>query len=142
MKTSKKHRRATAGFSLAELMVVIVIIGLLATLVVPNVISKLSMAKIAVVKADINTIAQGVTEYYMMNNGQYPDSLEALVTENENGDKILDRDSVPKDPWGNEYIYDIDGSKFTVSTYGADGAPGGEGKDRDIDNNMIKNGEV
>ncbi len=143
MKLSNHRRRGSAaGFSLAELMVVIVIIGLLATLVIPNVISKLGKANVAVVKTDITTIAQGVNEYYLNNNGRFPDSLESLVIEDANGDKILDRDTVPKDPWGNEYVYELNGNSFTVSSYGADGQPGGEGKDRDIDNNMIKNGEV
>lgn len=134
-----------AGFTLAELMVVIVIIGLLATLVVPNVIAKLGKANAVKAKADIMSIDQAVTSYAIENGGRYPESLEALVTPDSNGHSFLDTETVPKDPWGNEYTFEPAPSgspKFRVISYGKDGVPGGEGDDADIDNIKIKNGEI
>ena len=142
--TEPRRRAPRAGFSLIELMVVIVIIGLLATLVVPKVVDKLGVANEKKAMADINAIQQGVQEYAVLNNGRFPDSLEALVTPDEAGRTILDRETVPTDPWGNEYVYEppTSGGKFRVLSYGDDGMPGGEGAARDIDNIMIKNGEI
>lgn len=132
-----------AGFSLAELMVVIVIIGLLATVVVPNLMSKFGTAQIGKAKADITNIEQQVTAYQIDNVGRLPESLETLVTEDDKGTKYLNMDVVPKDPWGNEYIYEVTGSdKFLIWSYGQDGVQGGEGKDADFNNKMIRNGEV
>ena len=134
-----------AGFTLAELMVVIVIIGLLATLVVPNVISKLGKANIAKAKADITAISDAVTSFAIENGGRFPDSLEVLVTPDPNGHTYLDSEVVPKDPWGNEYVFEPAPSgsqKYRVISYGKDGIPGGEGDDADIDNIKIKNQEI
>jgi general secretion pathway protein G len=139
------RRNARTGFTLAELMVVIVIIGLLATLVVPNVVRKLFVANVAKAKADIVAIAEAVTDYAVQNGGRFPDNLEALVTPDENGHSYLDQETVPKDPWGNEYYFEPPPSgsqKFRVISYGKDGAPGGEGDDADIDNVKIKNREI
>ncbi len=141
----RTRHASRAGFSLAELMVVIVIIGLLATLVVPNVISKLGKANLVKAKADITTIAEAVTGYAIENGGRYPDSLEALVTPDANGHSFLDTETVPKDPWGTEYFFEPAPSgsqKFRVISYGKDGIPGGEGDDADIDNIKIKSGEI
>lgn len=138
----RSYRSVRAGFSLAELMVVIVIIGLLATIVVPNVWRKFFVAQDVKARADISAIAAAITEFAINNQGRPPDSLEVLVTPDENNQRYLDRSSVPKDPWGNEYQYEPprSGQDFRVYTYGADGAPGGEGKDGDIDNEMVKEG--
>lgn len=145
----KNHRQTSAdkrrgGFSLAELMVVIVIIGLLATLVVPKVVSRLFKAQRETAKINIQTIASAVTEYQIDNNGVTPDSLQALVDKDENGNSYLDMDRIPVDPWDREYGYEPaqGGLEFRVFTYGKDGEPGGDGDDRDLDNIMIKNGEA
>ena len=138
-------RSRRAGFSLAELMVVIVIIGLLATLVIPNVLSRLLSGQQGKAKSDIIAIEMALNTYAVENGGRFPQNLEALVTPDENGQTYLDRESVPKDPWGNEYIYEPPGPgqvKPVVKTYGADGVQGGEAKDRDFDNIMIKAGEI
>jgi len=142
MKTRTQALRA--GFTLAELMVVIVIIGLLATLVVPNVMSKLFQANITKAKADIVNISSGVEEWAMLNGGTFPESLESLVQKDENGHSILNADVVPKDPWGNPYVYEPPqgGQPFRVISYGRDGSPGGESDDKDLDNVMIRNGEI
>ena len=141
------HRRATsrAGFSLAELMVVIVIIGLLATVVVTNVLPKIFTAQEGTAKASIMTLVEGLDTWATEHNGRYPDSLEALLEKDENGYSIIKAETVPKDPWGNEFLYEPPGrgsAEPRVYTLGADGAPGGEGKDKDIDNFMIRSGEV
>jgi len=142
MHTNRKSARA--GFTLAELMVVIVIIGLLATLVVPNVVRKLFVANVTKAKADIVNIASAIESYVIENGGRYPDSIEVLITEDENGYKILDRDTVPLDPWGNPYVYEPPqpgSQKFRIISYGKDGIPGGEGDEGDLDNIKIKNNE-
>ena len=142
---SKRHDRANRrmGFTLAELMVVIVIIGLLVGLVGPNVMGYLTQGKVTTAKADLRSLDEAVTSFAMRNDGKYPDSLEALVTPDENGYTYLDRKSVPLDPWKNEYMYDPPSPGNPdprVYTYGKDGAPGGEGDDADIDNISIKEG--
>jgi general secretion pathway protein G len=145
MEQPRETSAKRSGFTLAELMVVIVIIGLLATLVVPNVVQKLFVANVAKAKADIVEIANAVTQYAIQNNGRYPESLEALITPDANGFTILDRETLPKDPWGNEYVFEPAPSgtqKFRVISYGKDGVPGGEGDEADIDNIKIKNGEI
>lgn len=145
MKQRRNARASQGGFSLAELMVVIVIIGLLATVVVPNVLGRLFQGQIGKAKADIVAIEHALSQYAVENSGRFPDSLEALITPDANGNTYLDRETVPKDPWGNEYVYEPPGpgqNKAIVKTYGADGVPGGEEKDRDFDNIMIKNGDI
>jgi len=145
MKTRMQRDRRQGGFSLAELMVVIVIIGLLVTLVGSNVIRNLFKGQEGAAKADIISIETALSQYAVENNGRYPDSLESLVTPDENGYTFLDRETVPLDPWKNEYQYEPPGPgnpKPRVWTFGADGVQGGEGKDRDMDNIMIKNNEI
>ena len=142
---SRAARAARAGFSLAELMVVIVIIGLLATLVVPNVVRKLFVANVAKAKADIVSISEACDEYAVENQGKYPESLQELVTPDEIGHTYLNRETVPTDPWGNEYQYEPPGGgnvKPTVTSFGSDGVPGGEGDAKDMTNHQIRNGEI
>ena len=121
-----------AGFTLVELMVVIVIIGLLATIVVINVMPAQDTARVRKAEADIATLEQGV-EMYRLNRMNYPssgDGLQALVAEG-----FIKR--VPDDPWGNPYRYAApgrNGQPFDVYSYGADGREGGEGDDADIGN--------
>ncbi|MEM7310523.1 MAG: type II secretion system major pseudopilin GspG [Planctomycetota bacterium] len=138
-------RNLRAGFSLAELMVVIVIIGLLATLVVPNVIKNLFVANTGKAKADIMSIDEAVKSYAVQNQMKYPESLQELVTPDQSGFAFLEGESTPKDPWGNEYIYEPPSAgspQFKIICYGADGVPGGEGPDMDFTNVMIRAGEI
>ena len=103
------------------------------------------MANVGKAKADIATIAQAVDQYAIENNGRYPESLEALVTPDENGFAYLNQETVPKDPWGQEYAYEPPppgAHEYRVLTYGSDGVPGGEKDAQDMDNIMIRNGEV
>lgn len=141
----RSARRSRRGFSLAELMVVIVIIGLLATLVVPAVMDRLGMANDAVAKANMTTIENALKEYALANQGTFPDSLQALIVPDVNGYRFLDAEMVPRDPWKREYLYEPPTGTRNyplVMTYGRDGVMGGEGQDRDLSNEMIKRGEL
>lgn len=140
-----RNRGKRAGFSLAELMVVIVILGLLATLVVPAVLDRLIVANVGVAKSDLTQIAAAITNYAADNGGRHPQTLEELIVRNDLGVRYLDRDTLPMDPWGNEYLYEPPGPgqpDFVVTTLGKDGAIGGEGEDRDLTNIMVKNQEI
>lgn len=146
MKIQRRRSPASgAGFSLAELMVVIVIIGLLATLVVPNVLQNLFKGYMAKAKADITGIEQACTNYVLDNQGRWPESIQQLVTPDQNGRTYLNKEKVPTDPWGHEYQYEppSGGQQYpTISCYGSDGVPGGEGDAADFNNHMIRNDEI
>lgn len=134
--------RDRAGFTLIEIMVVIVILGLLAALVVPKLIGRTEEAKKTQARVQIKHIEQALG-LFKLDNGFFPSTeqgLEALVRlpdagrvpKNYRKGGYLDR--VPKDPWGNAYVYVSPGTHgdYDVSSYGADNAPGGEGEDADI----------
>ncbi|NIO16071.1 MAG: type II secretion system major pseudopilin GspG [Deltaproteobacteria bacterium] len=133
---------ARAGFTLIEIMVVIIILGLLAGLVIPKLVGRTEEAKKTQVKLQIRNIEQAL-KLFKLDNGFYPSTeqgLQALVTKPEIGrvpanyrnEAYIDR--VPKDPWGSEYIYIYPGERgdYDIVSYGADGIPGGEGEDADI----------
>lgn len=138
--------RHKAGFSLLELMVVLVIIGLLATIVVINVLPSQDRAMVQKARADIATLEQAV-ELYRLELLTYPSTdqgLEALV-EAPADPRLAARfreggyvRRLPNDPWGNPYLYLQPGEHGTYDIYtlGADGRPGGEGQDADIGNWM------
>ncbi len=135
MKILPRNHGVRAGFSLAELMVVIVIIGLLVGLVVPNLWRNFIQSQETIARAEITNIMSALQNYAMNNSGQYPDSLEPLVTPDEKGEAYLDTDGIPLDPWSNEYQYEPPGpgqSKPVVYSFGKDGSRGGEGEDADI----------
>lgn len=145
MQTATQNQRRRAGFTLAEMMVVIVIIGILATVVVPNVWQKFFAGQRAKVKVDIMAIDSALREYAMNNAGKYPDSLDPLITPDANGQKYLQMNKLPKDPWNNEYGYEPPAPgnpNPRIFTYGKDGMQGGEGDDADIDIDMIRDGDV
>lgn len=136
-------RRAT-GFTLIEVMVVVVILGILAAVIVPRIMDRPEEARIVKAKNDIRVL-QNQLELYKLDNFDYPTTdqgLEALVTRpqippeppkwKEGG--YIDR--LPLDPWGREYQYLYPGQKATIDIYslGADGQLGGEGKNADIGN--------
>ena len=124
--------RNEEGFTLVELMVVIVIIGLLATIVIINVRPAADRAAVTKARADIATLEQGI-DMYRLDNQRYPtgeEGLQALVA----GDYIR---RLPNDPWNNPYRYAApgrEGRPFTISTLGADGREGGSGENADISN--------
>jgi general secretion pathway protein G len=132
-----------AGFTLIEIMVVVVILGILAALVAPNVIRRIDDARVTKAKQDIRAYETALN-LYRMDNFRYPTTeqgLEALVKRPvdpnirnwKEGGYI---DGMKKDPWGNEYAYIAPGSRgdYDLYTLGADGQPGGEGQDADIGN--------
>ena len=144
---SKRHDRANRrmGFTLAELMVVIVIIGLLVGLVGPNVMGYLTQGKVTPAKAHLRPLDEAVTSFAMRNDGKYPDSLESLIEEDEYGNSYINSKIVPKDPWGNEYVYNPPGggnNEFELFTFGRDGVAGGEGEDRDVSYAMVRDQEI
>lgn len=127
------------GFTLLEIMVVVAIIGLLAAVIVPNVIGQGEAAKVDLTKANMGKIVQQL-DLYKFNNGSYPTSeegLNALVERPASARKWPDGGylpKVPEDAWNNEYQYISPGVEgpFDLLSLGADGAEGGEGSDADI----------
>jgi len=130
------------GFTLLEIMVVVVIIGILAALVVPKIISRPDEARVVAARQDIASIMQAL-KLYRLDNQRYPTTeqgLQALVTKPtsvpvpgnwKNGGYV---ERLPKDPWGNQYQYLNPGlhGEIDVFSFAADGAAGGEGNDADI----------
>lgn len=144
MKSSPKNRSQKAGFSLLELMVVLVILGLLTTIVVINVLPSQDRAMTEKARADISTLEQAV-ELYRLQMLTYPsteDGLEALVTGPTGGDAAARFPAngfirrLPNDPWGNEYQYLYPGEhgEYDIFSLGQDGRTGGEGLDSDLGN--------
>jgi general secretion pathway protein G len=126
------RRGDESGFTLVELMVVLVIIGLLATIVIINVLPAADRAAVTKAHADIATLEQGI-EMYRLDNQHYPttqEGLQVLVA----GHYIP---RLPEDPWHHPYRYAAPGQSgkpFLVATWGADGREGGSGNDADITN--------
>lgn len=135
----RRHRAEQRGFSLVELMVVIAIIGLLSTIVAVNVLKSGAKARREKVKADIKAISDAIMIMYN-DTGVMPESLEELVqssAEDWNGPYITGGMKALRDPWKRPYVYVYDGAgdpPFLLGSYGADGAPGGEGDAADIFN--------
>jgi general secretion pathway protein G len=142
MKKLNLRRRAQRGFTLIEIMVVVVIMGVLAALVVPKLLNRAGESKIAAAKVDIATIMQAL-KLYKLDNQRYPTTeqgLPALLEKPTSGPAANGWkaggyvEKMPKDPWGNQYQYLYPGIKgeIDVFSYGADGQPGGTGDDADI----------
>ncbi len=133
-------RQAQVGFTLIELMVVLVIIGVLAALIVPNVLDRADDARVTAARTDVNNLVQAL-KLYKLDNQRYPTAqqgLQALLTRPQtnpvppNWKPYLEK--LPNDPWGRQYQYLNPGIKgeIDVMSFGADGQAGGEGKNADV----------
>jgi general secretion pathway protein G len=138
----RRRRDSEAGVTLIEMMIVLVIIGIVAALIVPNVIGRPDQARVAVADADLRSIAAGL-EMYRLDNRAYPTArqgLQALTTKPTEPPLPVAwpeggyLPGAPVDPWGNPYIYRIPdaGTGYELVSLGADGAPGGEGAAADL----------
>jgi len=149
-KINNSQRLTTRGFTLIELMIVVVIVGILATLLIPRIMDRPEEARRIKAKADIKSI-ESALKLYKLDNSNYPTTdqgLLALITKpdtspvpnkwREGG--YLEAKEVPKDPWGNIYYYSSpgsDGKDYLIISYGADGESGGNGKNADISSSEL-----
>lgn len=135
------HTRRQRGFTLIEIMVVITLIGLIATIVVPGVMNKLDEGKVVTTKSKITNL-KGVLDDYRRHHGGYPDSLSVLQEPSEkNYDEPYLEVGSPllQDAWGNDFNYVKSTSrKFEITSLGADGLEGGEGPDADLSSDAAK----
>lgn len=133
--TGKGRESERRGFTLVELMVVIVIIGLLAGAVTVSVRSYLVRGKQSVAAMEIAKICQALDTYYTVTD-VYPTTDQGIAMLAERSDEFPDGllNKIPKDPWGNEYIYQVPGrdAPYEVMSYGADKQEGGDGANKDI----------
>jgi general secretion pathway protein G len=139
-------QRSQRGFTLIEIMVVVVILGILAGLIVPRIMSRPEEARRTKAALQIRSI-ESALKLYKLDSGVYPSTeqgLDALVKRPESGNVpkkwreggYLESSKVPKDPWGNNFIYLLPGEhgEFDLSSYGRDGQKGGDGDGLDINN--------
>lgn len=139
---TKKHvrRRKNSGFTLLEILAVVVIIGILLVLIVPNVVGLVDQARVTAAKSDILSLGNTL-KVYRVQNGHYPSTsqgLESLVRKPSGNPEPRQwgpepyLNKVPTDPWGSEYIYENAGSQFEITSLGADAVEGGSEYAADI----------
>jgi general secretion pathway protein G len=136
---------SNAGFTLIEIMAVVLIIGLLSTIVGVSIFAQVDKGRVTSASVQISNL-ESVLELYRMDNARYPTTeqgLDALINETDGAKNFppggyLQKRRIPEDPWGNPYEYEQPGQNNTHSfdlwSYGADGKPGGDGVDADIGN--------
>lgn len=145
---ARLNRRATrceSGFTLIEVMVVIVILSILAAIIVPRIMDRPDKARMVKAQADIRAL-ESALNLYRLDNHNYPttdEGLEALVQKPADAPSWKEGgyiDRMPKDPWGKPYQYLNPGTHGSIDIFslGADGQPGGEGKNADIGNWMLE----
>ena len=137
----QETRTRVTGFTLLELLVVVVIIGLLAGFVAPRYFGQVGKSEVNIAKAQIDALEKALDQY-RLDTGRYPSAelglnalIERPVTEPKWNGPYL-RKSIPLDPWGKPYLYRIPGEKgeFDLVSYGKDGQPGGSGENADLKN--------
>ncbi len=129
-------RKSQQGFTLIEIMVVVVIIGMLVTLILPKVLDRQDQAALIKAKADIHSLSSAV-KLYKLDNFKYPatsDGLKSLVGSGSGSKGYIER--LPKDPWGQDYQYQYPGQHmdFDIWSFGADGQSGGANENQDVGN--------
>ena len=138
----RRKREKRNGFTIIEIMAVIIILGLLATVVAVNVVGKIDKARVTATKTSLKTLHNAVRHFYM-DTTRYPDEeigLEELIEEpsdvtNWEPGGYLETTEIPKDAWGNPYEYRCPGEEgrdYDIISYGLDGTSGGEGENSDI----------
>jgi len=140
----QKHFITIRGFTLLELIIVVFILSLLATIVAPRIIGRTDDARMAEAKVQIKNFETAL-KLFKMDNGFYPDTQQGLeslaeipvtgrIPKNYRPGGYLEQKKIPPDPWGNPYVYISPGMQgdFDIMSYGADEKEGGEGKDADI----------
>jgi len=139
-------KKKNTGFTLIEIIIVVIIMSLIATLIVPRLFKKVEKSKKQITKTQI-VMVENAIKMFKLDTGRYPTSaegLEALMKQPDNCNNwdgpYLEK-GIPKDPWGREYIYVYPGKSylFELSSLGADGQPGGEGENADIFNYTVGN---
>jgi len=145
LKKAKSSSHSQSGFTLLEIMVVVVILGILATMVAPQILGRADDARITKAKSDIVSL-EAALDLYQLDNYVYPNTsqgLESLATkptespEPKNYKKGGYIKSLPQDPWGNDYLFlnpGVKGGSYDLYTLGADGEEGGDGVNTDIGN--------
>ena len=137
---SRNSPRRAGGFTLIEILVVVVIIGILGAVIVPNLLSRPDQARITAAQTDLRQLATAL-DMYRLDNFHYPSTeqgLDALVQQpagfpearNWNPDGYIK--TLPTDPWGSPYVYERRSTDFTIFSLGADGVEGGEGPNADV----------
>jgi general secretion pathway protein G len=142
MEKKKRKRTVRYGFTMLELMAVLIIIGLLATLVVTKVASKIDQARVTTTMANLKILHSSVNQF-KMDTSRFPAEEEGLMALIEQPSDVsnwepggyLETTQIPKDGWGNDFIYELypeSGKPFVIKSLGADGEEGGEGYNTDL----------
>lgn len=137
-------RKKDKGFTLIEIIIVVIIMSLIATLIVPRLFKKVEKSKKQITKTQI-VMVENAVKMFKLDTGRYPTTQEGLEALMKKPDNINNWDGpylekgLPKDPWGREYLYVYPGKNylFEITSLGADGQPGGEGENADIFNYTV-----